>query len=152
LHRDRSSKINPFDLPKLICPGMFKKPHFTFDDKKYYVGFSFSVIWQKNKDYDLKYLLALLNSKLGEYWFNTNGKKRGVGVDIGVKVFRQFPVKITSESVQKSLVNLVDKALDLKKDNIDSETIGIENEIDKIVFELYGITEDEIKIIEEANA
>lgn len=152
LHRDRSSKINPFDLPKLICPGMFKKPHFTFDDKKYYVGFSFSVIWQKNKDYDLKYLLALLNSKLGEYWFNTNGKKRGVGVDIGVKVFRQFPVKITSESVQKSLVNLVDEALDLKKDNIDSETIDIENEIDKIVFELYGITEDEIKIIEEANA
>lgn len=152
LHRDRSSKINPFDIPKLICPGMFKKPHFTFDDKKYYVGFSFSVIWQKNKDYDLKYLLALLNSKLGEYWFNTNGKKRGIGVDIGVKVFRQFPVKIASESIQKSLVNLVDKALDLKEDNIDSETIDIENKIDKIVFELYGLTEDEIKIIEEANA
>jgi adenine-specific DNA-methyltransferase len=93
----------------------------------------------------LKYLLALLNSKLGEYWFNTNGKKRGVGVDIGVKVFRQFPVKIAAEGIQKSLVNLVDKALGLKEDNIDSETIGIENEIDKIVFELYGLTEDEKK-------
>lgn len=131
---------------------MFKKPHFTFDDKKFYVGFSFSVIWQKVDDYDLKYLLGLLNSKLGEYWFNTNGKKRGVGVDIGVKVFRQFPVKTASESIQKSLINLVDKVLDLKSKNIDSETNTLENEIDKLVYKLYNLTEEEIKVIEEANA
>ena len=86
LHRPRENKY--FENPKLICKGMFLSPEFCFDDEKYYVGFSFSVIIQKDKDYDLKYLLGLLNSSFGKNWFNTNGKKRGVGVDIGVAVFR----------------------------------------------------------------
>lgn len=148
LHRDRSSKVNPFDIPKLICPGMFKFPHFTYDDNQYYVGFSFSVIWQKNKDYDLKYLLGIMNSKLGEYWFNTNGKKRGVGVDIGVKVFRQFPVKKASLVEQGIIINLVDNVLSIKNENPNIDTKSLENEIDQMVYKLYGLTEDEIAIVE----
>lgn len=148
LHRDRSSKVNPFDMPKLICPGMFKFPHFTYDDKQYYVGFSFSVIWQKSKEYDLKYLLGILNSKLGEYWFNTNGKKRGVGVDIGVKVFRQFPVKKASLQQQNIIISLVDNALSLKKDNPEADTTVLEAEIDRMVYKLYGLTDEEISIVE----
>ncbi|RDK87380.1 type IIG restriction enzyme/methyltransferase [Marinirhabdus gelatinilytica] len=148
LHRDRSSKVNPFDIPKLICPGMFKFPHFTYDDKQYYVGFSFSVIWQKNKDYDLKYLLGIMNSKLGEYWFNTNGKKRGVGVDIGVKVFRQFPVKKASLQEQETIINLVDKVLSIKIENPNIDTKSFENEIDQMVYKLYGLTAEEISIVE----
>ncbi len=148
LHRDRSSKVNPFDIPKLICPGMFKFPHFAYDDNQYYVGFSFSVIWKKNKDYDLKYLLGIMNSKLGEYWFNTNGKKRGVGVDIGVKVFRQFPVKKALLHEQDVIINLVDKVLSIKNENPNIDTKSLENEIDQMVYKLYGLTEDEIKIVE----
>src|SRR5690606_18476199 len=40
LHRDRSSRENPFEKPKLICKGMFSKPEFTYDDEGLYVGFS----------------------------------------------------------------------------------------------------------------
>jgi hypothetical protein len=80
IHRDRSSKINPFEEPKLICKSMFKKPEFAYDDNSYYVGFSFSVIWQMDKNYDIKFLLGLLNSNFGKYWFTVNGKKRGIGV------------------------------------------------------------------------
>jgi hypothetical protein len=148
LHRDRSSKVNPFDLPKLICPGMFKYPHFTYDDEQYYVGFSFSVIWQKNKEYDLKYLLGIMNSKLGEYWFNANGKKRGIGVDIGVKIFRQFPVKKVSLNEQMKIIKLVDKVLALKKKNSKADTTTIEAEIDQIVYNLYGLSEEQISIVE----
>lgn len=148
LHRDRSSKVNPFDIPKLICPGMFKFPHFTYDDNQYYVGFSFSVIWQKNKDYDLKYLLGIMNSKLGEYWFNSNGKKRGVGVDIGVKVFRQFPIKKASLDEQRVMINLVDKILSIKKENPKSDTTALEKEIDQMVYKLYDLTDEEVEILE----
>lgn len=150
LHRDRSSKGNPFDIPKLICPGMFKSPHFTYDEDKYYVGFSFSVIWEKNSKYDLKFLLGILNSKLGEYWFNKNGKKRGVGVDIGVKVFREFPVKEALPIQQDPIINTVDKILSLKKENLQANTIPLEKEIDQMVYELYELTEEEIQIVERA--
>ena len=148
LHRDRSSKINPFDIPKLICAGMFKSPHFTYDNKKFYVGFSFSVIWQKNEEYDLKYLLGIMNSKLGEYWFNANGKKRGVGVDIGVKVFRQFPVKQLKQEFQKPLISIVEEILLIKKENPKANTIALESEIDQMVYKLYNLTPEEIKILE----
>jgi adenine-specific DNA-methyltransferase len=95
INRPREARF--FDEPKLICKGMFDKPAFYYDEEKYYCGFSFSVIIQKSNKYELKLLLALMNSKLGEYWFNSAGKKRGIGVDIGVQVFREFPLPLIDE-------------------------------------------------------
>jgi len=148
LHRTRSSKINPFDIPKLICPGMFKKPTFTYDNDKYYVGFSFSVIWEKDQEYDLKYLLGILNSKIGEYWFNTNGKKRGVGVDIGVKVFRKFPVRVAPKVNQKPIIELVNTILTAKKQDPEADTQELEDKIDHLVYKLYDLTYDEVLIVD----
>lgn len=151
LHRDRSSEFNIFEQPKLICKGMFAIPEFTYDLDNYYVGFSFSVIWSKNKNYNLKWLLAILNSKVGEKWFNQNGKKRGVGVDIGVGVFRTFPIPILSPQNKthfSSIESLVDKILNMKKDDPKSNTKDFENQIDTLVYKLYDLSDEEIKIIE----
>ena len=148
LHRDRSSKENPFEIPKLICKGMFATPEFTYDDEGYYVGFSFSIINQKDKNYSLKYLLALMNSKLGNYWFQINGKKRGIGVDIGVKVFRLFPVKELAIDKQRQFIDLVEKILYAKRQNFLADTTDIENQIDQLVYQIYGLSEGEIKIVE----
>ena len=159
LHRPRENKY--FENQKLICKGMFLSPEFCFDDEKYYVGFSFSVIIQKDKNYDLKYLLGLLNSKFGENWFNSNGKKRGVGVDIGVAVFRNFPVYKANKEQQKEIVVLVDKMIFFNKelhetpensdkwDSIKSEIEKTDKKIDQEVYKLYDLTADEIKIIED---
>ena len=118
IHRTREQRF--FESPKLICKGMFKSPEFYYDENKYYCGFSFTVIIQKSNKYDLKFLLGLMNSCVGEYWFNLNGKSRGIGVDIGVKVFRQFPLPLvdTSESIELStkLINYVTQIQDLKKE------------------------------------
>ena len=62
LHRPRENKY--FESPKLICKGMFLSPEFCYDEEKYYVGFSFSVIIEKDHNYSLKYLLGVLNSNL----------------------------------------------------------------------------------------
>ncbi len=68
---------------------MFDTPEFTYDDQKYYVGFSFSVIYKKNNDYSLKYLQGILNSKFGKKWFHQGGKRRGIGFDrVGFVNFR----------------------------------------------------------------
>ena len=139
---------------------MFLTPEFCFDDEKYYVGFSFSVIIQKNKDYSLKYLLGLLNSGFSKDWFNANGKKRGVGVDIGVGVFRQFPVHKATQQQQKAIVDFVDKITALNQElnntlensneweKIKSEIEKTDKKIDQEVYKLYGLTEEEINIVE----
>ncbi|MCX6745933.1 MAG: N-6 DNA methylase, partial [Candidatus Parcubacteria bacterium] len=162
LHRPREQKY--FEEPKLICKGMFLHPEFTLDQDKYYMGFSFSVIIQKDKNYSLRYLLGILNSRLGEYWFNINGKKRGIGVDIGVLVFRKFPVLTATKEQQQMIEKLVDKMIKLNQElqKIDpimdkekyekkkKEIEETDGEIDKLVYKLYNLTSEEIKIVDPA--
>ncbi|MBX3042721.1 MAG: N-6 DNA methylase [Candidatus Kapabacteria bacterium] len=158
IHRTREQRF--FDEPKLICKGMFLKPEFFYDEKKYYCGFSFSVIIQKSNKYDLKFLLSLMNSKVGGYWFNMNGKKRGIGVDIGVKVFRLFPIpQNPAPETQNQLIKLVETMLQLNKDlqaatlpeqkeHLQARIKYTDNKIDQLVYQLYELTEEEIKIVE----
>ncbi len=161
IHRTREQKF--FEEPKLICKGMFLKPEFYFDEEKYYCGFSFSVIIQKSKYYELKLLLAIMNSKLGEYWFNLNGKKRGVGVDVGVKVFRLFPLPKTTNNdflkLNQEILKVVTELTILYKHMNDSSLQSIieqtqrkityfENKINSLVYKLYDLKDDEIKLID----
>ena len=148
IHRARKQKY--FENPKLICKGMFSYPDFTYDEEKYYVGFSFTVMIQKDPKFLLKYILAILNSKISHYWFIYNGKRRGIGFDIGVKKFRQFPVVKTDISNQRKYENLVDQILTAKKANPQADTTALEAEIDQLVYKLYGLTEEEIAIVEES--
>ena len=55
-----------------------------------------------------------------------------------------------SSKFQKLIINLVDQILTAKKDNFQAEISLLEEEIDQLVYELYGITEEEIKIIEDS--
>jgi adenine-specific DNA-methyltransferase len=161
IHRTREQRF--FEEPKLICKGMFLKPEFYFDDQKYYCGFSFSVIIQKSNKYNITLLLALMNSKLGEYWFNLNGKKRGVGVDIGVKVFRLFPLPKTSNKdfsklngeIIKWVVQLTELYNNLKTLSLHSsiqqterQIKHIEDKINTLVYQLYELKKEEIELIE----
>ena len=137
---------------------MFKTPEFYYDEEQYFVGFSFSVIINKEPWYSLKFLLSLMNSKLGEIWFERYGKKRWVWVDIGVWVFREFPIPAVSESQQKPIIDLVDQMLlaqkrfreaEFEDDKriIEKQIEIIDGKIDEIVFDLYGLSEEERKVV-----
>jgi len=146
LHRPRESKF--FENDKIIFKGMFVSNDFCIDKEKYYVGMSFSVIIQKNKDYTLEYLLAILNSKFANYWFFKNAKHRGAGVDVGVEKLRTFLVRTVDNREQQPFIKLVDQILTAKKANPRIDTTALEKQIDQLVYKLYDLTEDKIAIIE----
>ncbi len=161
IHRTRDQRY--FEEPKLICKGMFLKPEFYYDDEKYYCGFSFSVIIQKSNEYSLKLLLAIMNSTLGGYWFNLNGKKRGVGVDIGVKVFRLFPLPLKSnkdyETTATTIMGSTNQIINLykqlyatnlhsNKEQLERQIKHTENKINELVYQLYNLTPTEIEIVQ----
>ena len=163
IHRTRDSKF--FKSPKLLCKNMINKPCFAYCEEEFYINMSFNVIIQKIKDYSLKYILGILNSKFGEYWFNSNAKKRGINVDIGVGILKKFPIKRIDFNnkyeieIYQKIVNDVEIVISLYKqlndnkgmtaDAIKSNIDKVDKEIDNLVYELYGLTEEEIKIIEE---
>jgi len=143
LHRPREQRF--FESPKLICKTMFSRPSFTLDDKSYYVGFSFSLIVARQSDISIKYLLGLLNSNFANYWFHLHGKKRGGDLDVGVGVYRQFPVAAESSSQTGTLIAAKEES---ERIAIQRQIDATDRQIDQLVYKLYGLTDGEIDIVE----
>lgn len=132
LHRSRKRYF--FDSTKIIMPSMFGNNDFVIDyDNKYYVGMSFSCIVITSSEFLIEYILAVLNSTVAKKWFYTYGKKRGVGVDIGVDKVRSFPIKRCNMQVQKEIAKYVqcmmsnyeeNKLLDEKVNNMIEKIYG----------------------------
>ncbi|MEA1946373.1 MAG: TaqI-like C-terminal specificity domain-containing protein [Thermodesulfobacteriota bacterium] len=144
-----------FAKKKLILPAMFKRQNVGYMETEGYFGLSSNIIIQKNTNYSLKYILAILNSSLAFDWFYRYGKKRGVGVDIGVNKLRTFPVKKLSLKFQETFKDCVDCILSITKGDDylqnsqkQAEVKALEKEIDQFVYQLYDLTPEEIKIVE----
>ena len=146
LHRAR--KYEDFTQPKLIGPSMFVQPCYSYDDKNLFVGMSYNIITPK-KDVCLLYILGIINSKYAQNWFYNNAKHRGSGVDVGVDKLRTFPIPNATLPQQQQIINLVKTIIENKTINFNHDTSKLENHIDYMVYSLYGLTDAEIKIIEE---
>ena len=122
----------------------------SLDSEQYYTDQSLYNLYLKpNKWYSNKVLLAILNSKLLNYYYN---KKLITNADVfpyikGVHL-KMFPLPHLSDGIESELSDLVDSIIQHKKQNIDTSVIC--NKIDALVYQLYGLTVAEIKIIEQS--
>ena len=147
LHRAR--KYSDFSQPKLIGPSMFVQPCYCYDDQNLFVGMSYNIITPKD-DTNLLFILGIINSKYAQDWFHSNAKHRGAGVDVGVDKLRTFPIASATKFQQQQIIDLVNIILVKKKQDPQSNTYIEENAIDAIVYDLYSLTDTEIKIIEQS--
>jgi len=111
----------------------------------------------------LKYILALLNSKLFQYYYSMKFKaSTDTFPKIRIAQVKKMPIK-SDKKYEATLITLVDKMLSLNKRlneigdkktderaDIEEEIKHTDNEIDELVYKIYGITEEEKKIIEES--
>ena len=97
----------------------------------------------------MKYLLALLNSKLLNFYYITEHKStKKVFSEIQARSVGELPIKHVSPNSQQGFISLVDKILMSKKEDPQADTSALENEIDKKVYHLYGLTYDEVLIVD----
>lgn len=125
---------------------------FTYDDEKYFALNTLVVInikKAKKEEVQLKYLLAVLNSSLMQYIYKHKFKStKTVFSEIQAKSVGLLPIKSILLEGQDVFSNKVNQILSLKKSNPESDTAKLEAEIDQIVYNLYGLTADEIAIVE----
>lgn len=140
LHRPRIKTT--FVSKKIIGPSMFKTPTFAIDNNGIYAGMSYNIVVPFNSE-DIEWILAILNSKYAEHWFNNNAKHREVGNDVGVEKLRSFPMPTKHSISLNQLKRLVLLIMDGKQ-----ELRELETEIDHIVYHLYDLTYDEVLIID----
>jgi hypothetical protein len=149
-----------FEKPKLVFPDISLRGNFTIDEQGglYTVNTSYII------PVDDKYLLGLLNSRLFDFIYrNMSPSYRGGYLRYIYQYVAKLPIKnITPDSSnyldkKNALVNLVQSILSLYKQNpqtpfeqeqLEREIAATDAQIDRLVYDLYGLTEEEIKIVE----
>ena len=166
--------VAEFEKEKLIWAKMTKTSKFTYDTKGYYISVTgFIMVGEK-----LKYLLAMLNSKLIEFAFLNlyGGKTLGEGLDFRISFLEKLPIIVPTQEQEEYLTNLADKMLESKEslsklnkllelavvdknyemqlelkekiEELNEEILDTDYSIDSYVYDMYGITAEERALIE----
>jgi adenine-specific DNA-methyltransferase len=131
-----------FAQPKIMYQVLQVKPCFVFDDFGMYCNNSMWFI-----PTDDKVLLGILNSRLGWWLISRYCTAIQNGHQLIWKYFSQIPIATGNQPIRSRIEVLVNKVLQEKQDP-SSDTTALEAEIDRLVYELYGLTEEEVKIIQ----
>jgi transposase len=132
-----------FEKPKIMYQTFQVKPCFIYDDQGLYCNNSMWIISKGDK-----VLLAILNSKMGWWLISKYCTAIQNGYQLIWKYFGQIPIPNITKEQGKPIISLVDQILTTKKSNPNADTTILEQQIDQLVYELYGLTEEEIKIVE----
>ena len=141
LHRARKEEF--FIENKIVSLRKTSEPYFCYLDKPSYFMAEFYIL--KTDRINMKYLTGLLNSKLVAFWLRYMGKMQGNNYQIDKEPLMNIPIKIASENIENKIIDLVDEIIELKKLNKDTQ--DLEEKIDEMVYDLYGLTEDEKELI-----
>ncbi len=132
-----------FEKPKIMYQKFQVKPCFIYDDQGLYCNDS---MWIISKDD--KVLLAILNSNMGWWLISKYCTAIQNGYQLIWKYFGQIPIPKANSKQAKLITSIVDKILTAKKGDRHADTSKLEKEIDALVYQLYELTEEEIKIVE----
>jgi hypothetical protein len=146
LHRARDERF--FIGEKIVaqrkCAG---QPVFSYSDFDCYVSATFYVI--KTDRINLKCLLGILNSDLITFWLKNKGKMQGENYQLDKEPLQGIPLpNDTSSKTAKKIEKLIDKILTAKATDHKADTSVLERQIDNLVYRLYNLTYDEVKVID----
>ena len=154
-----------FDAPKIVYPDIAKGPRFVLDTDGHYLA---NTAYCLGTD-DL-YLLGILNSKL--FWFSISNISIPFGIRAGEFRYRliyqymeKVPIRVIDDNDKYArarrekiiaLVNqmpaLIERLRNIKtdheKNSLQRQIDAIDQQINQIVYELYGLTQDEIRVVE----
>ncbi|EHR1898863.1 Eco57I restriction-modification methylase domain-containing protein [Campylobacter coli] len=148
--QDNIAYYEEFEKEKIVYPETTQGAYFVYDNKGIFLEKTAFFIVCEN----LKYLLGLLSSNLITYYYKnfSQGCKLGTkGYQYNKHALENLPIpKINSknQNIVDELINLVDEILKAKEQDKNANTQELENKINSLVYKLYNLTEEEIKIIE----
>jgi hypothetical protein len=163
LHKEHAHRA------KLLCPYLATRNRFALDSDQIYLGLTdTTVLYDAQQPEDMRYLMGLLNSKLLTFRFGSIGKLKSGGIrEYFWNSISKLPIRRidfftgTDKARHDRMVELVEQMLALHeqlaaaktahaKTNIQRQIDATDAQIDQLVYELYELTPDEIKIVQGA--
>jgi hypothetical protein len=141
--QDNIAYWKDFEKPKIMYQKFQVKPCFIYDEESLFCNDSMWIIPS-----DDKVLLGILNSKMGWWLISKYCTAIQNGYQLIWSYFSQIPIVTGNEGVREQIALFVNEILSLKKQNPTADTTRLEAQIDQLVYALYGLTEEEIGIVE----
>ncbi|MGE0086505.1 MAG: N-6 DNA methylase [Desulfococcaceae bacterium] len=154
-----------FSIPRILVRQIPNQPpycfHATYTEGKFINDINSMIIMKPSPGYNLKFFLGVINSKAISTWFYYTFDKfsRKIFPQFKVKELGSFPIPSATSEQQKQIIDLVSQMLDLKKklaesslpqekDVLQRQIETTDSQIDQLVYKLYDLTKEEIKIVE----
>ncbi len=142
LSRYASEYASEFEKPKIITPAIVQRASFAFDVDGHYSNDKTSIIVSSEL-----YLLGILNSKAADYVLQSIAATRQGGfVEYKPMYVSQIPIPDAEHELRTSIEEIVHTLLNERGEG--HETEALETELNRLVYEAYGLTEIEISLIE----
>jgi hypothetical protein len=145
----RPQNMTEFAAVKLMTPDICGKPEISIDESGglYHTTTIYSFVFNEEADDSVKYYLGLLNSKVMWYFQTVTGNVlRGGFLRFKTEYLRRFPIPTSTPEQRETIEILVDEVLTAKKAGQD--THNLETQIDTLVYALYGLSAEEIALVE----
>lgn len=148
--------LEDFEKEKIVYGEIVQEPRFYLDNGECELGgfYAEATSFILTGEH-LRYLLGMLHSKLITFAFKTFYAGGGLG-ESGYRYKKAFierlpipQITTKNQELADKIIALVDKILALKEKDPKANTQRLEKEIDALVYQLYNLTDEEIKIIED---
>ena len=135
-------------LPKIIMKGLNLMDACIDEHAEILPGKTTLVIFSDSIE-TLYFLLAILNSKLALFYVKTKYSSSSYcgGITFTKDMINRLPIPQNSQNTHELIIR-TKKVLSIKRQNSTADTSALESEIDRLVYQLYGLTEEEIRIVE----
>jgi hypothetical protein len=170
----RSQNLSEMEQKKILTPSIAKSASFTLDSTDFYYfvgsggggGGGYGVTLKPDEHMAYEYILGLLNSKLLDYFLKSLSSPFSGGYyAYNRQYIEQLPIRVINfsdpgdKARHDKMVELVEQMLLLhkqlvvaktpdEKTRIQRQIDATDHQIDQLVYELYGLTEQEIEIVE----
>ncbi len=149
-HLRNCAYLEDFEKEKIVYPCiMAKEPCFVYEEKGFYAPAPANII--TGDKIEIKYLTALLNSKCIYFAMRKFYMGGGIEGELKTNNLEKIPIPQITKSNKPTadkIIVLVDKILQAKEKDPKANTQRLEKEIDALVYQLYHLTDEEIKTIE----
>ncbi|WRE82636.1 class I SAM-dependent DNA methyltransferase [Helicobacter pylori] len=150
-HLRNCAYLEDFEKEKIVYPCiMAKEPCFVYEEKGFYAPAPANIV--TGNKIEIKYLTALLNSKCIYFAMRKFYMGGGIEGELKTNNLEKIPIPQITEKNQELADKITDYAeqiLQAKAKDPKANTQGLEKEIDALVYQLYNLTDEEIKIIED---
>jgi len=138
-----------FEREKILTRFVAKEIIATYDNENRYYEHTLHGTHISDKRFKTKYVLALFNSKLLKFYYHkTNSQGGDIFPQVRISSVENLPIKLADKAVQAVIEKLVDKILAKKQKSPTVDTTNLEQQIDELVYKIYGLTPGEIAIVE----